>query len=63
VNLGNIKDNELSDLLQKVKAYRAECFANNKEHIEKLKNIRYEFGGCGGSPHEVVTLAEKILNE
>ncbi|GHV09578.1 hypothetical protein FACS1894162_0380 [Bacteroidia bacterium] len=63
VNLGNIKDNDLSVLLEKVKKYRAECFTTNKDHIQELKNIRYEFGGCGGSPHEVVKLAEKILNE
>lgn len=63
LNLGNIKDNKLSDLLQKAKEYRTKCFANNKEHIQELKNIRYEFGGCGGSPHKVVTLAEQILNE
>ena len=63
VTLGNIKDNDLSVLLKKVKDYRAECFVKNQEHIQELKNIRYEFGGCGGSPHEVVTLAEQLLNE
>ena len=61
-NLGNIKDTDLSVLLKKVKDYRAECFIKNQEYIQELKSIRYEFGGCGGSPHEIVKLAEQILN-
>ena len=61
VNLGHIKDHNLYDLLKKVKNYRVECYDENQEHIQKLKNIRYEFGGCGGSPHEVVRLAEQLL--
>ncbi len=59
--LGNIHNESIEDLNKKVIAYRKQCFTNNLEQIEKECNVSYVFGGCGGNPQDIMTLAKQMI--
>ncbi|MDD4872329.1 MAG: radical SAM protein [Kiritimatiellae bacterium] len=59
--IGNIRDDTMSELVRKARAYRKSCFAKNKRQLTKFRSVDYVFGGCGGSPAEIIPLAQKHL--
>lgn len=54
--IGNIKDSSIVDLHEKVVSYRNKCFKKNIETINEYEKINYTFGGCGGSPSEIIRI-------
>jgi len=61
ISLGNIKQFKLQSLFERVMLYRTKCFNDNKEYINEIRKIDYEFGGCGGSPKKIIKLAEESM--
>jgi organic radical activating enzyme len=61
--IGSIREDSLVDLLHKTNRNRAELFEKNKDLIEENRKVDYLFGGCGGSPRNILTLAKDIVNE
>ena len=59
--LGNIKNESVFELYDKVVKYRKNCFEMNKERIESSCNVTYVFGGCGGNPKDIITLVLKTI--
>lgn len=57
IKLGNIQSEDAFSLNNKVIAYRKKCFLNNAKYINSLSNISYVFGGCGGNPKDIISLA------
>ncbi len=55
-HIGNIKENNITDLLNSVVEYRQKCFKNNIKQIKKMCGISYTFGGCGGNPKDIIDL-------
>jgi MoaA/NifB/PqqE/SkfB family radical SAM enzyme len=60
--IGNIRQHDLSDLYDKVKEYRRECFENNKREVQRCENTDFVFGGCGGDPKEIIRIAREHLH-
>lgn len=60
--LGNVYKNSIEDLLQLVRDYRKKCFQDNKNAISECMNTHFAFGGCGGSPCEIIKIAQSHLN-
>lgn len=54
--IGNVKDLSIVDLYESVTLYRDRCFKENIEMINEYEKISYVFGGCGGSPSEIIRL-------
>lgn len=63
VTLGNIKNDNLSELFAKAMEYRWNCFRSNKLSIESSEATEYIFGGCGGSPREIIKLSRAHLRK
>jgi MoaA/NifB/PqqE/SkfB family radical SAM enzyme len=59
--LGNVGEVSLKELLQLVCAYRRECFRKNEFYIANCEKTHYVFGGCGGSPREIIKIARSHL--
>lgn len=57
VKLGNIQDEDVFSLFDKVNMYRKNCFENKLDAIKRDCDIAFEFGGCGGNPRDVIKLA------
>ena len=55
--LGNVRQHELAALFQSTKEYRKKCFDANGKAIKYCESVDYVFGGCGGSPKEIVRIA------
>ncbi len=56
--IGNVRESSLVNLLAKVMEYRQSCFQTNVEAISECRRTNYVFGGCGGSPTEVIRISE-----
>lgn len=59
VKLGNIKNENIRYLFNKVNDYRKHCFYTKHELIRKTCGISYVFGGCGGNPKDIIELVEE----
>lgn len=59
--LGSLKTETIASLWEKVTQYRRRCFEFNEQRISECEKTEYIFGGCGGSPKEVVRLARTHL--
>jgi hypothetical protein len=59
--IGNIRKTHVADLLKQVRDYRQHCFATNTRHISKAETVDYVFGGCGGNPSRILSLARQHL--
>jgi MoaA/NifB/PqqE/SkfB family radical SAM enzyme len=59
--LGNIRRNDLESLFQNTKEYRRKRFAKNHNGLKACESADFTFGGCGGSPKEIVRIARKHL--
>lgn len=59
ISLGNIQSESIFSLFQKVNLYRKDCFERKYNLIKDLCNVTYVFGGCGGNPKDIVSLALK----
>lgn len=57
VRLGNIQDEDILSLFDKVNNYRKNCFENKLDIIKEDCDVSFEFGGCGGNPRDVINLA------
>ena len=62
IKLGNIISENVLDLFNKVKSYRQNCFKTKLSIIKYSCNVSYVFGGCGGNPKDIITIAESQLN-
>ncbi len=58
ITLGNIQSESVVSLFQKVNLYRRNCFQSKIELIRELCNVSYVFGGCGGNPKDIISLAQ-----
>lgn len=59
VKIGNIQTDNINELFEKVNAYREDCFKNKIDNIKTTCNLSYIFGGCGGNPKDIISLAVK----
>jgi sulfatase maturation enzyme AslB (radical SAM superfamily) len=59
--IGNVRKDGLKSMHEAVRAYRKACFDANGEGIRKCESVEYIFGGCGGSPKSIVSLARQHL--
>lgn len=59
IKLGNIYNDSVVSLFNKVNTYREQCFKNKIELIKNTCEVSYVFGGCGGNPKDIVELALK----
>lgn len=59
VILGNVRDDNIFSLYEKVNTYRKDRFKNNFNAIQSSWNISYTFGGCGGNPKDIIELVLK----
>lgn len=57
IELGNIKKENILSLFDKVCSYRKKCFEKNLDMIKTSCNLSYVFGGCGGNPKDIISLA------
>lgn len=61
IKLGNIENENIFCLLDKVNTYRKECFKTRFNLIKKSCDVSYVFGGCGGNPKDIINLAIETL--
>jgi len=61
--IGSIREDSLEDLLKKTEKTKAQLFEKNKKIIEENRKVDYLFGGCGGSPRNILTLATSLLKD
>lgn len=61
IRLGNINNESIVSLFNKVNAYRKECFQNKDNEIKMLGDVSYVFGGCGGNPKDIIKLAMELV--
>ena len=59
IKLGNINNESILELFDKVNKYRNNCFKNNYDIIKKSCDVSYVFGGCGGNPRDIIKLVEE----
>ena len=59
VNIGNVKNESVDVLFDKVTDYRKNAFDNHKEHIINSCSVSYVFGGCGGNPKDIIYLVKQ----
>lgn len=59
IMLGNVHDDSVFSLFEKVNSYRKDCFKNNLNLIQLSCNVSYTFGGCGGNPKDIIELVLK----
>ena len=57
--IGNIKEINIMQLFRAVKEYRLQCFKDPS--LEADFDISYVFGGCGGNPSEILSLAKTLI--
>lgn len=58
--IGDLREDGLEDVFERVKKYRRSCFDNDKI-INDCESTEYVFGGCGGSPQKIIQLARQHL--
>lgn len=61
--IGSIREDLLEDLFKKSEENKAQLFEKNAALIEENSKVNYLFGGCGGSPRNILTLAKSLLNK
>ena len=59
--MGNVRENTLTEMFKNVRKYRKKCFEGNGDAVHKCETIKYVFGGCGGSPGEIIKLAREHI--
>lgn len=59
VIIGNIHNENIVSLFEKVNLYRKTCFEEKRDLIETSCNVSYIFGGCGGNPKDIIELGIK----
>lgn len=57
--LGNVCNDDIFSLFEKVNLYRKNCFKNNFDLIKPSCNVCYIFGGCGGNPKDIIEMVLK----
>lgn len=62
VKIGNIRTENIDNLFEKVNAYRKDCFINKIDMIKTSCDVSYVFGGCGGNPKDIISLALEQYN-
>jgi hypothetical protein len=55
-SLGNIQENTIEDLHNRVLEYKKTCLCENRKTIDSYEDINYVFGGCGGNPSDIIKL-------
>jgi len=60
--IGDIREDDIFDLFLKVKKYRKACFTANTDVIKRQSQLSFIFGGCGGNPSEIISLAGEVLD-
>lgn len=61
IKLGNIRNESISSLFNRVNLYRKECFKNKIQLIKSSCDVSYVFGGCGGNPRDIIRLATELV--
>ena len=59
--IGNLHEQDISDLYHMAVSYRKKAFTNNSEIINASCDISYVFGGCGGNPRNIFALAKQVV--
>lgn len=59
--IGDIRSNDIQTLFSSVSEYRRECFSKKNNGVENAEKVCFPFGGCGGSPRNIIKLARKYL--
>lgn len=61
IKLGNIYEENITSLFNKVNTYRKKCFETKLPFIIKSCDVSYIFGGCGGNPKDIIMLAMECI--
>ncbi len=59
--LGSVRDESIDVLFRRINTKRRRLFEENKNIIDAYGCVDHLFGGCGGSPKNIISLAKKLL--
>ncbi len=59
VKIGNIQQESITSLFERVNLYRKRCFETKSDLIKTLCSVSYTFGGCGGNPKDIIEIGLK----
>lgn len=61
--IASIRDSLVYEIFRKVKENKEDLFRKNSEVIEEQGKVHHLFGGCGGSPRNIINMAKMQCNQ
>ena len=59
ISVGSAPGNTIEEMDLSARSYRRNCFAKNGKLIASLEDVEFQFGGCGGSPRDIIGVAKR----